>query len=496
MRLTQYAQSKQLNEDQQKLFVEIECFLSDKDCASFLLKGYAGVGKTYITSILTDYFAELQRQFVLMAPTGKAASVLSEKCKLPVTTIHSEIYSCINKNIVEQINGEPTVRNKVQGYLRNSDYSADAVFIVDEASMVSDRSFKNETLNFGSGRVLKDLLAFVDLDSYPNRKLIFIGDAAQLPPVGMDTSPALTKHYLQENYNLNPMEYELTQVVRQKTDNQVTQILTGLRKGEIEPYICFPNKANFAPGVSNISFRDIEDRYFELCNFNVANASSVALISHCNWQVKEYNKRLRKVFFPDDEVLSVGERIVAAARYSHYDFTIANGEFGEITEVVSKIEVRTVCPDGIYEDYWSSFIDLLFLDVCVRFDDMEGNEQYFRTKVIINALYGTSPHLSEQENAALSEDFRNRHPHIDPRSEEYNDLYIRDPYVNAMRINYGYAFTCHKAQGGEWPVVIVDPIVQTNKHKMRCSWLYTAISRTSDQVYLINHVEDGTFLSF
>ncbi|MEH6710063.1 MAG: AAA family ATPase, partial [Paraglaciecola polaris] len=214
MKLTNYAQSYKLNHDQQKLFIELEAFLSSDDHPIFLLKGYAGVGKTYVTSVLTNYLTESNQQFMLMAPTGKAARVLSDKCKLSVSTIHGGIYSCVDTNIVEESHGEQSVRRQTKGFLKSSEHASDAVFIVDEASMVSDRSSNNNSLSFGSGHVLYDLMKYIDFKAYPKRKLILIGDAAQLPPVRMTTSPALSSDYLKRKFKVDVMEYELTQIVR------------------------------------------------------------------------------------------------------------------------------------------------------------------------------------------------------------------------------------------------------------------------------------------
>lgn len=493
MKLNRYVQQYNLNSDQQQLFREIEKFFSSIENPVFLLKGYAGVGKTYVTSVLTNFLTEAQRSFVLMAPTGKAARVLSEKSKLPVTTIHSGIYNCVDKNAVEYIDGSPSITNQTKGFLKNNTFPDDTVFIIDEASMVSNRDSSEEDLHFGSGRVLADLIKFIDIENFPNRKIIFIGDAAQLPPVKMSTSPALSSDYLSEHFELKTMEYELTTVVRQSGDNGVMKLLTGIRQGEIEPYIFNPSRPHFAPRVSNIPFLGLKDRYLELCDFGLHGVKHVAVIADRNWRVKAFNMQLREVFFPNSERLEVGEQIVAAKAHNQHGFRIANGEFGEVTEILSPMEVRSVCLDMDYDGFCSELIDLFFIDVCVRFNDLEGIEQHFRTKLILNALDGSAPGLHKEERDALSEDFRERHQHINPATKEYKELFKRDPYVNAMVINYGYAFTCHKAQGGEWPIVIVDSLVNIKSEKQRRSWLYTALSRTSDQLLLINHNENGHF---
>ena len=493
MRLTKHTKDSGLNPDQKRLFEQLEEFLADDEYPIFLMKGYAGTGKSFVTSVLTSYMEDVGREFVLMAPTGKAARVLSDKCKLQVSTIHGGLYSCVDE--LEKKGKENAYKIKTTGYLNQNSSSDDAIFIIDESSMVSDRDGKQESMHFGSGMLLKDLLRYIDIKAFPKRKIIFIGDAMQLPPVGMNSSPALSAEYFSEKYGLRSMEYELTQVVRQKSDNEAMTLLTELRLGQINPGISFPAAQNGANVIPSIPINELQETYFNLCEGSIDLAENIAVIAQTNKDVKGYNYQLRQVFFPSSERVSPNEKVVNATRYSTGHYSIPNGEFGVVTEVLSQIEHRPVFIERF--DDWEGMIvtsiDLEFIDVVVQFHDADGNLRSFQTKVILNALTGSTPHLSELEEQALIQDFKIRHPDINPYSSEFKELMRQDVYYSSLRLNYGYAFTCYKAQGGEWPIVIVDGVVRIQCNKSKCSWLYTAISRTNDQLFVIDHVNDKTF---
>jgi len=206
----------QLNGGQQELVLKLDDFLKNANSNVFLLKGFAGTGKTYITKGLTEYLTSIGRKFILAAPTGKAAKVIKERTKSEAFTIHRTIYSYkdLKEYKVENIDGTETF--KFYFDLSDNTHDADTVYIIDEASMISDKTQEGEFFRFGSGRLLSDLIKYIHIDyNDHNKKIIFIGDTAQLPPVGMNFSPALNSEYLEKEFNLKSSSYELTEIMRQ-----------------------------------------------------------------------------------------------------------------------------------------------------------------------------------------------------------------------------------------------------------------------------------------
>lgn len=225
-----YAEYK-LTEEQEQLVDRLDYFLSDKTRQVFLLKGYAGTGKTFITKGLTEYFTSIGRNYILAAPTGKAAKVIAQNTKSRACTLHKTVYSF--KDIVEYkvADTDGTQTYKFYYELRGNDNSADTVYIIDEASMIADIYQEAEFMRFGSGFLLQDFLEYANLDHNDhNKKIIFIGDDAQLSPVGMNFSPALNANYLLEKYNLNSTWFELTKVVRQEKESGIIQNSTSIRE--------------------------------------------------------------------------------------------------------------------------------------------------------------------------------------------------------------------------------------------------------------------------
>ena len=217
-----------LTNGQYRLLDELEKFLSDNSTC-FLLKGYAGTGKTFMMKGLTDFLTETKRRFIIAAPTGRAAKVISQKTEHKAYTIHKTIYS--SKDLKEFKTKDGTETFKFFYEVKHNEDPNNTIYIIDEASMLSDVYSEGEFFRFGSGHLLKDMLEYINFDNnVHNKKIIFIGDDAQLPPVNMNSSPALDGKYLQENYNLVSSEYELTEVVRQKAESGILKNATQLRQ--------------------------------------------------------------------------------------------------------------------------------------------------------------------------------------------------------------------------------------------------------------------------
>lgn len=229
MSLAKFFTKYNLTNNQEELIIKLNSFLFESTNNCFLLKGYAGTGKTFITKGLTEYFRVIRRNYILSAPTGKASKVIQEKTKSETYTIHKTIYS--NTDLKEYKSGEEDRTYKFYFELAVNESSDDTIYIVDEASMISNIYSEMEFIRFGSGFLLQDLMKYINLDQNDhNKKVIFIGDNAQLSPVGMNFSPALDTQYLIEHFGVQVEEFELTEVVRQQEDSGILKNASKLRK--------------------------------------------------------------------------------------------------------------------------------------------------------------------------------------------------------------------------------------------------------------------------
>lgn len=479
----------QLTKDQLDLVSHLTRFLVSKDETLFLLKGYAGTGKTFITKGLTALFRAVGRNYVLAAPTGKASKVIANKTKSEAYTIHKTIYSY--KDIVEyrdkDLDGSETY--KLYAQLAVNDMPVDTVFIVDEASMISDNYQEEEFFRFGSGYILRDFLKYVNLDHNDHRKkIIFIGDDAQLPPVGMKFSPALDPKYLLKEYGLNSVGYELTEVVRQKTGSGVMKNAIMLRDALQKKVF---NKLSVdleSQDVEEVAYRDLLERYLQSCNGKI-NAESI-VIAYSNSDVAAYNRRIREHFFPNTPLLARGDKVMAVKNSYLGDLFVSNGDFGLIRQVFGEMETRNITlrkKNPETEEIEETIVSLSFRDVEIGFKDLHGNPRFFGIKVIENLLYSDHPGLSSDERKALYVDFCIRHPRLRTGSLEFKETLRTDPYFNAMHLKFGYAVTCHKAQGSEWNHVFVK--CETYQNRLTAGyfrWFYTACTRTADKLYLLD----------
>ncbi|XXK35304.1 AAA family ATPase [Rhodobacteraceae bacterium nBUS_22] len=372
-----------LTDDQIALVANLRNFLNSKTDKVFLLKGYAGTGKTFITKGLTEYFRSIGRNFVLAAPTGKASKVIAEKTKCKASTIHKAIYSF--KDIAEyrddDLEGSETYKYYAQ--LAVNGHSADTVFIVDEASMVSDVYQEEEFFRFGSGYLLQDFLEFVNLDHNDhNKKVIFIGDDAQLPPVGMKFSPALDQAYLNEKYNNSSLTFELREVVRQKTDSGVISNSIKLReslKGRVFNQLTL----DFTfPDIDEVSYQNLIDQYLTSCHGKI-NGEAI-ILAHSNADVAAYNRRIREHFFPNEPEITGGDKIMAVSNNYGYGIDIFNGDFGLVRNVLGKPEqrTRTIRRKNTETDKVEEIDVLLtFRDVNIGFKDLDGIAHFFEAKI-------------------------------------------------------------------------------------------------------------------
>ncbi|MDY0222676.1 MAG: AAA family ATPase [Desulfobacterium sp.] len=485
-----------LNDGQAEIVNRLDQFISSKKDNVFLLKGYAGTGKTFITKGLTEYFRAIGRNYVLAAPTGKASKVIANKTKSPAYTIHKTIYSFDDIAEYQDDDIEGTETFKFYAQLSMNGFSADTVYIVDEASMISDIYQEAEFFRFGSGYLLTDFLKFVNLDHNDHsKKIIFIGDDAQLPPIGMNFSPALNTDYLLRKHNVRSTGFELTEVVRQKAESGVIWNAIQLRKAlhtgvfnQIDVDLNYPD-------VTKVEYQNLIPRYLETCDEKINGESIV--IAHSNSDVADYNHRIREHFFPGSEELVPGDKVMAVANNNFYGIFISNGDFGLIRQVLGKPEKRTITLKRKISNSNKTEeipVPLVFRNVVIGFKDLEGLSHFFQAKIIEELLYNKEPGLSSDQNKALYLDFCIRNKDLPKKSMEFKHALKSDPYFNALRLKFGYAITCHKAQGSEWNHVFV----KCKNHQSQLTaeyfrWFYTAITRTSQKLHLLDppHLKIG-----
>lgn len=478
-----------LTSGQAELVSSLERFLDGRTESVFLLKGYAGTGKTFITKGLTEYFRAIGRNYVLAAPTGKASKVIAAKTQSPAYTIHKSIYSFDDLAEYRDDDTDGTETYKFYAKLAVNSLSADTVFIVDEASMIPDVYQEAEFLRFGTGYLLADFLKFVNLDHNDHtKKVIFIGDDAQLPPVGMSFSPALDADYLFRKHNARSTGFELSEVVRQKSESGVIANAIPLRKAlQTKTFNKLTVDFNHHD-VQKVEHADLMACYLKSCGGKINGESIV--IAHSNSDVADYNRRIREHFFSGCPEVAQGDKVMSVANRNVGGIFISNGDFGLIRQVLSEPETRSVTlkrkipNSGELEEI---HVSMGFRNVVAGFKDIYGIAHFFEAKIIEELLYSNEPALSSDQNKALYLDFCIRNPHLKRNSAEFKHALKADPYFNALRLKFGYAITCHKAQGSEWNSVFV----KCKSHQSQLTadyfrWLYTAITRTAKNLYLLD----------
>lgn len=487
----------QLTGGQTELLNRLDEFLVSKDFC-FLLKGYAGTGKTFMMKGLTDYLKEANRPFVVAAPTGRAAKVISQRIKASAYTIHKTIYS--NKDIKEfkTDNADGTETFKFYYELKNNSETANTLYIIDEASMLSDMYSEGEFFRFGSGFLLKDLLRYINFDNNDHRKkIIFIGDNAQLPPVNMNLSPALSVDYLQQNYQISAKSYELTEVVRQQKDSGILYNATKIRKYLKDNVFNQIDIETSFQDTKGIQHQDLLDTYLDACGNKIDD--DTIIIAYSNASVKEYNDFVRGYFFPNHPSIVPKDRVVLVSNNYNYEIELLNGDFGVVQQVSSICETRNVTlkrknKAGVLIEIK---VPLTFRDIVIQFRDTHEQSFDISCKIIENLLYSKERDLSSDELKALYIDFKTRNPNLKAGTKELKDALRSDRYFNALRTKFGYAVTCHKAQGGEWKRVFLN--CKTAMGYFNASyfrWLYTALTRAKEGLYTLDepHFKIGSNL--
>lgn len=460
--------------DQQLALEKLELFLSSgTNC--FLLKGYAGTGKTFLMEGLVKYLDSIGRSVVLMAPTGRAAMVIGNKTKREATTIHKGIYD------FDELVDDPSTF-KFHYKLNLNQANTDIVYIIDESSMLADVFSDDEFFVFGTGFLLQDLFSFVDFNYRTNSKIIFIGDNAQLPPVGMSFSPALDKDYLISTYKLSVDEFELKQVKRQEQESGILQAATALRNSlESNQFNRF--EINNNNDITNLKNEEFEEVYFRTVKDTIS--ENTIVITHSNKQAQKFNFAIRERFFPHQTEVQTGDILINTKNNYSTSVDIFNGQFIKVITASDMPEspktIRYYRRGGELAE-----VTFVFRDIVAELRDLNGNIKQVKCKIIDNFLKSDFPRLTPKEQQALYVDFKNRFPHLKPGTRDFKEGLKSDLYFNAFQVKYGYAITCHKSQGGEWENAFVNlQAYMKVLSKGFFRWAYTGITRSKTNLIVI-----------
>ena len=451
----------ELTQEQQIVANKFKEFLDSNDHI-FMIKGSAGTGKTTLLKHLVEEVSSRHLVNILMAPTGRASMILSEKTNVEALTIHRAIY-LLNKDKVN-------VEDIVLFGLRPNETPDNAVYFIDEASMISDIDNHDETLKFGSGRLLCDLITYANLGS-SHRKIVFIGDYAQLPPVGQNFSPALSEEYLRQEYGVSVQSVMMTTVVRQALDSGIYSnanvIRTSIDKNNYTQF----GIAN-APDVVPFTAEEFIERYNAIKESE--GEDNVMVITASNAQALAYNEMIRCNIYGDKSCrLQVGDILLITQNNYSQGNVLLNGSFVRAHSVSDEVETLVALVGKERVELHFRHIDILI------------NESLFRYYILDDFLTDREGVLNKLKRDALWANFeqRMRSQGISPNTEEFHARKGTDPYYNALHCKYGYAITCHKSQGGEWGNVFVDMDAYMGRMtESYFRWAYTAVTRAKSRL--------------
>jgi len=448
--------------DQSDALKKIASYICDNNNdIIFLMTGYAGTGKTSVISSIVKTLDLLRMRSVLLAPTGRAAKVLASYSGRQAFTIHKKIYR------------QKSSKDGLGSFSLDRNLHKDTFFIVDEASMVSNSS--GDSSLFGSGKLLDDLIEYVY--SGNECKLILVGDTAQLPPVGSVVSPALDPASL-GGYGFGLISCELKQVVRQSETSGVLMNATRVRLQVAESDLVHPS-------IDCINYKDTiritgEELIDEISSaYGTCGMEGTIIVVNSNKQANRYNQGIRNRIFFREEEISPGDMVmVVKNNYFIIDEDeegagfIANGDIAEVKKIRK------------YEERYG----FRFADMVLKFPDYNLE---IEAKVMMDVLHLDTPALPSEKNKELYQNILADYLHIKTRRKQFEAV-KNNPYFNALQIKFAYAVTCHKAQGGQWERVFIDQGM-FNRNEITIDylrWFYTALTRSTDKVYLVNFSED------
>ena len=435
--------------------------LSQKENPTYILRGYAGTGKTTLVKTLVKTLPAIGMKYVLMAPTGRAAKVLSNYTGQNASTLHRRIYQ--TKTFPDGSIRITRAENKFKN----------ALFIVDEASMIGEQK------EFGGSSLLDDLLGYVF--SGENCRLLLIGDTAQLPPVESNESPALDCEYLKREFPVTAATYELTEVKRQALESGILYNATDIRQLLGQNLYEYHLPLFHLDGFNDI--QKIEPETFEEKLHNAfANMSGNEAVIVCksNKRANMFNQAIRRRILNIEGEIATGDKLMVVK--NNYYWTegssdisfIANGDMAEIRKI----------------KHFEELYGFRFADVELSFTDYPESSNV-EAKILLDTLNSNSASLTEEENkrlfAAIEEDYMD----IPNRRERYKEM-KKSPWFNALQVKFAYTLTCHKTQGGQWSSVFIDSSLN-QKETLEVEdlrWLYTALTRAQERVYFVNFKED------
>ena len=424
----------------------------------FLLKGYAGTGKTSLIGALVKTLDQLEQKCILLAPTGRAAKVFSHYAGHPAYTIHKKIYR------------QKSFSNELDNFSIDDNLHQHTLFIVDEASMIANDGLSGSM--FGTGRLLDNLIQYVY--SGQGCRLMLIGDTAQLPPVGEEESPALCADAL-KGYGLEVYEAMLTEVVRQLHDSGILWNATELRRYIAEDdFFTLPMiKVEGFPDVKVVPGNELIEAIND--SYDQVGVDETIVVCRSNKRANIYNKGIRNMILYREEELESGDLLMVAK--NNYFWTegckeidfIANGDIAVVRRVRREREMY----------------GFRFADVNLCFPDYNGLE--LEMTVLLDTLHTETPALPKEMNDKLFYSVLEDYADITVKRERMKKM-KSDPYYNALQVKYAYAVTCHKAQGGQWKRVFLDQGYMTEDMLSPdyFRWLYTAFTRATDTLYLVN----------
>lgn len=445
----------------QDIFLQkvVQFVTNDQQDEIFVLKGYAGTGKTTLISTLINQLRHINKKYVMLAPTGRAAKVIANYSSQPAYTIHKRIYY------------PKKDKNTGMAFTMQANKFKNTIFIVDEASMISDVS--TDTNMYTNGSLLDDLLYYVY--SGQNCKLILVGDTAQLPPVHQEVSPALNIDTLSLNYQMEVTHIELDEVMRQELDSGILYNATELRE-LLDSYFLDTFQFDVKPFNDIVPLQDgyeildaIQDAY---SNHGV---EETVFIVRSNKRANQYNQQIRYKILDKESEISVGDMVMVVKNNYFWlkdnqtvtDF-IANGDIMEILQIYKIVELY----------------GFRFASVKVRMIDYPAL-QPFDTIVFLSTLESESASLSYEETNKLYQEVLLDYE--DERTAYKKMQKVKEnEYFNALQIKFAYAVTCHKSQGGQWNTVFIEqPYLPDGISKEYIRWLYTAMTRAKEKLYLI-----------
>jgi ATP-dependent exoDNAse (exonuclease V) alpha subunit len=441
-----------------------EFILNHQQNEAFLFKGYAGTGKTTVLSALVKAAPLMRLKTVLLAPTGRAAKVLAAYSGRQAFTIHKKIYM-------------PTTTAEGSVYLKlTENLHTNTLFIVDEASMIPGTTQPDSRM-YANTDLLSDLIQYVY--SGRNCSLALIGDTAQLPPVGADISPALDSKFLETAFNLRVRVLELKEVMRQSLDSGILANATLIRQKIENEDFSFPvfNIRNY-PDIQSIDSTQLEDAL--LFSHKDYGDDKTIIITRSNKRANIFNREIRnRILFREDEIAAGDYMMVVRNNYfwlpkeSPAGF-IANGDIIEIQKI------RRI----------SEMYGFRFADVLIRLVDYP-NHPEIETKLLLDTISAETPSLSPQDNQKFFDEVMKDYNDIPQRRKKLEKV-KNNEWFNALQVKFAYTLTCHKTQGGQWETIFVDqpwlPGNTIDKEFLR--WLYTAITRATGKVYLVNFKDE------